>query len=209
MFRVARTALAAIALVLCAAGTASAADDAELQKKKDLLKRVSEKLLAVCEPVPGMEWPPDIALDPGADINAYATVIFKDNKVFPIVRVYDGMMTKIIKGDADRLAFILGHELAHITKRHVLMQKGKTAVLKIAFTRDQEVEADLAGVEYLLAAGYSLPKGIKAITEMQALGLEYSSFEGLGVDHPSWNDRLAKMDKDKAHLWKAMSAFKN
>jgi tetratricopeptide (TPR) repeat protein len=41
------------------------------------------------------------------------------------------------------------------------------------------------------------------------LGLNYSSFEGLSADHPSWLDRIALLDKQQAGLWRSMSAFDN
>ena len=39
------------------------------------------------------------------------------------------------------------------------------------------------------------------------LDLDYSSFEGLGKDHPSWKDRIALLDEEQAPLWHAMAAF--
>ena len=47
------------------------------------------------------------------------------------------------------------------------------------------------------------------IERMLELGLEYTSFEGLQADHPSWQDRLAYIDEDKQRFWRAMSAFSN
>ena len=40
-------------------------------------------------------------------------------------------------------------------------------------------------------------------------GLNYSSFEGLSADHPSWFDRIAQLDKNQAALWRSMSSFDN
>jgi tetratricopeptide (TPR) repeat protein len=195
------------ALVLAAAGSGRAAPT---EKDKKLLKDVADRLLAHCDPVPGMDWPPDIAIEPGGEVNAYATVTRKDGKLVPVVRVYEGMMTKVIDGDRDKLAYVVGHELGHILKKHVIANdRAKTPFVKNVFGRDEEDEADAVGVELLLKAGFSLKKGLGAVTRMQDLGLEYSSFEGRKSDHRSWNERLAKMDKDKAQLWKASAAFLN
>lgn len=204
--------LIAAAVLFAPAATSTVRADAPTAAEKKLLAEAAARLLAICPTPPeGMEWPPDIALDEKDDINAYATIVRKDGKIYPIIRIHHGMMTKIIKGDADRLAFILGHELGHLLKGHVISKTARdnTAFKAVLFTRVEEDEADQVGAELLLKAGYSFAKALKAITAMQDMGLEYSSFEGLSKDHPSWNDRLAKMDKDKSHLWKAMSAFEN
>ncbi|MDB5309213.1 MAG: hypothetical protein JWO38_3415 [Gemmataceae bacterium] len=209
MNRTALTSLFALLIALCVPGPTRAADDKEVQKNKDLIKKVADKLLAVAAAPAGIEWPPEVGLTNEPKINAYASVVRKDGKIYPLVRIYDGMMTKVIKGDEDRLALVLGHEIGHILKRHVLAARGKTPLLEYTFSREEEEEADAAGLELMVKAGYSFAKGVKMITEMQDLGLDYSSFEGLDATHPSWNDRAKRLDKEKAHLWKAMSAFNN
>jgi hypothetical protein len=78
-----------------------------------------------------------------------------------------------------------------------------------AFTRKQENDADLNGMALALKAGYSFRRGRTAIDRMRDAGHDYSSFEGLGVDHPSWTARPTVLDKEQAQLWKAMSAFEN
>lgn len=199
-----------VGLAFLGSGRVAGADtDKEVQKKKDLIKKVATKLLAVAEPVPGLQWPPDIAYVDSPKVNAFASATEKNGKLYPIVRVFDGMMTKVIEGDEDRLAFVLGHEIGHITKRHVLNRKGETALLESAFSRADEEEADAAGVELAVKAGYSFAKGVKMVTEMQNLGLDQSSFEGLDSSHPTWSDRAKRIDKEKSHLWKALSSFNN
>jgi hypothetical protein len=214
MIRFAPASWCATALLLAAAGPGRAAPS---EKDQKLVKEVGDRLVAVCDPPRDLTWPPDVGIAPDPGPNAFATVvhengrpILKDGKLQPVIRVTEGMLAKVVKGDPDRLAYILGHELGHTLKLHVLTRgPGETGFTKNVFGRNQEDEADRLGAELAVKAGYSLVKGIKAITEMQALGLEYSSFEGLGADHPSWNDRLAKLDKEKAHLWKVMAAFDN
>lgn len=200
------------ALAVCTTlGAARPGTAAPTEKDKKLLDDVSAKLLAVCEPAEGFEWPPEFRILDKAQINAYAGFITKDGKRYPVIQVTEEMMAKVVQGDAHRLAFLVGHELGHIVKGHVIFKakRDKVPFLQATFGRDEEVEADLFGFQLMLKAGYSFEKGIKAITQMQDLKLDYSSFEGLGVGHPSWNDRASKADKDKAHLWKAMAAFQN
>jgi len=207
-------------LVLCAgfvgsAVSAQAPDKKAKQKEENaaLLKEVYARLLAVAKPVEGFEWPPDCRIEDEDVINAYAQMTKdKDGKFrVPIIRMYTGMMNRVIQGDENRLALILGHELGHVLKKHILAkpERDKTNFLRTLFTRTEEDEADKAGVELMVKAGYSLEKGVMGITRMQDLGNEYSSFEGLGVDHPSWNDRLKKFDTEKSNLWKVSSAFTN
>src|SRR5262249_6911482 len=154
--------------------------------------------VAECKPVEDFAWPPDFGFD-GEGVNAYATLGRKDGKAQPLVRVSAEMMTKVIQGDPDRLAFIVGHELGHVLLRHVVAndKRDRTPFLKNTFTRDEEVAADLRGVELMGKAGYSYRKGLRAIDRMKELKLDYTSFEGLGKDHPSWDDRLAGVDKDQ------------
>jgi len=120
------------------------------------------------------------------------------------------MLDTAIEGDSDRLAFILAHELAHILCGHVTTGRtGKPDFIEITFTREQETEADIEGARLMVEAGFSLNKGLEGIKRLIELNLEYSSFEGLRADHPSWKDRLAQIDKENASLWKSMSAFEN
>lgn len=178
---------------------------------KELLEQVSKKLIAVTDPVAGFEWPPDFQVIDNPEINAFATIQRRDEKTYPIIRVFSGMMSQVIKGDEDLLALILGHEIGHITKRPILFnaKRDRTEFLRTSFCRDEEIEADIVGAELMLKAGFNLKNGVKYIQRMNDLGLKYSSLEGLGLDHPSWNDRLAKIDKSRARLWKTMSAFDN
>ncbi len=195
----------------------------------ELIQSVWSRLLAVTEPAEGMEWPPSCKLEKDDEINAYAMAVRlrkpegegdKDDKVKlrPRVVVFSGMMEKVIRtkddkdaeAAADRLAYILGHELSHITLGHVrAATEGSTTLAQRVFGREQEVAADVRGAALALKAGFSLRRGLESVRRMQKMGLEYSSFEGLHEDHPSWNDRLVHLDKEQAGLWKAMSAFEN
>jgi tetratricopeptide (TPR) repeat protein len=177
----------------------------------------------------GLEWPPTCTLVKEDDINAFAYVesvgktgpgdkAAADARPKPRVVVFRGMIDKVIRtkddkdadAAADRLAYVLGHELSHILLGHVLgPADGATPLSRRAFGREQEIAADVRGAELALKAGFSLRRGLESIRRMQKSGMEYSSFEGLHVGHPSWNDRLVHLDKEQAGLWKAMSAFEN
>jgi tetratricopeptide (TPR) repeat protein len=181
-----------------------------------LLEKVSQRLLTVMDPLPAFVKPPTFEIVNDDKINAYAKAEIEgkapDIKVLPRVVVFSGLMKRVIKGPEDgaedRLAFIVSHELGHVLLAHIVRRPtGDTAFVQQVFSRDQESQADLKGMEMALKAGFSFKQGRGAISRMKEQGLNYSSFEGLGVDHPSWNDRLALMDKEQPLLWKAMSAF--
>ena len=96
----------------------------------------------------------------------------------------------MVEGNADRVAYVLGHEISHHTLGHTRATAGGTEFLRITFSRDQEIAADRKGMELALRANYSYLGGLSAIRKMIDLGLNYSSFEGLAADHPSWFDRI-------------------
>lgn len=192
-----------LAVMVLAASVSTARAEGPSAKDKELLAKVSQRLLAVCDPVPGMVWPPDFGFsDKEGPFQAFAGVYRKDGKIYPIVRVGSGMMTKVIQGDPNRLALLLGHELGHILHGHSLRANpGKTPFVQIAFTRAQELQADLTGAELMVKAGYSFRKGKKGFLRIKELFGDRSSFEVMAEsDHPSWTDRLAYIDKEQAKL---------
>jgi tetratricopeptide (TPR) repeat protein len=229
MFRILPRAALAVCLTLAAVGCVSAgppepsAPNATEADKK-LLAEVAAKLLAKLDRTPQFDWEQiDIGfMQEKSGMNAYSSFYVKDKKRIPIIRIGLNMMAKVVwgktpsdrAGAADRLAVILGHEFGHLVKDHFTKDIGdKSPPLTLAFERGQEIEADRYGLELLLKAGYDLEKALAGIVRikeaLKEAGMGYSSFEGLGADHPSWDDRLAKADADKAHLWKVMAAFEN
>ena len=175
------------------------------QSDRDLVERVSRRLLAVTDPVPGYIWPPTFGVhDDEKMINAHSFADHEDGKALPIprVEVFTAMLHQVIQGDPDRLALILGHELGHVILRHIVREpRGQTPFVWTVFSREQEIAADGKGMELTLRAGYSHRRSLRGIQRMIALGLAYSSVEGLGVDHPSWAERMTYLDKDQSALW--------
>jgi tetratricopeptide (TPR) repeat protein len=226
-----RRTLAALGCLLLGLSLCLARAEDKGKSDADIVQSVWSRLIAVAEPVAGLEWPPPCTLEKDNAINAFAAALrirkpASEGKqpangswaISPRVVVFNGMMTNVIRtsGDkdadaaADRLAYILGHELSHITLGHVTSpREGETSLARQVFSREQEIAADVRGAELALKAGFSLRRGLDSIRRMQKLGLEYSSFEGLHAGHPSWNDRLVHLDKEQAGLWKTMSAFQN
>ena len=141
------------------------------------------------------------------------------------VCVNSGLIAKM--EDESELAGILGHEIAHVTCRHIsekIQRASKTNLLSLAgmvagiflgiggmaeasqavimgtlsgvqsadlaYSREDEVQADFYGLEYLEEAGYDsrgLLKALKRIKEADYLGAEYPIYLST---HPAVDDRI-------------------
>ena len=174
-----------------------------------LAEQVFQRLLISVTPPTDMPWPPKLEIIDKDEINAFAVMRSQGSGQFPVVVCYGGLLKRVVEGNADRIAYVLGHEISHHTLGHTRANTGGTEFLRATFSRDQEIAADRKGMELALRAGYSYVGGLSAIRKMIDLGLNYSSFEGLAADHPSWLDRIALLDKEQAGLWRAMSSFDN
>jgi predicted Zn-dependent protease len=174
---------------------------------RERVNKVAKRLVAVIEPPAGLEWPPTFDVMHTDEINAYAGVRKASGRLMPQVFVTSAFLEKVIEGDEDRLAFVMGHELGHIALAHCAEQREGTDFVKQVFGRRQEIDADLYGMEVALKAGYSLKGGLGGIRRLMELGLPYNSFEGLSATHPSWKERISFMDREQSKLWRAMSGF--
>src|SRR6266404_4578525 len=185
---------------------------------EDLVNSVFRQLLAApAASRPGQKytsWPPNVGIisaqrdgERAAEqmlLNAFAAA----PDCHPIVRISQGLVSDVVQGDRDVLALILGHELGHLLLGHPLCTPAKdnTSVVEMALTREHEYASDAKGYELALAAGYSVRRGLKGLQRLDEVS-HYSSFEALGADHPSWADRIARLDREQAPLWRTMSAF--
>ena len=130
-------------------------------------------------------------------------------------------LLKTLKNEAE-LAGVLAHEVAHVTKQHMLETIRRGAVLgsvselsltamkqdpkmfssaidqmtELLFTKgldkDKEFEADVVGVDYAYRAGYH-PRGLEDY--LQTLAKEEGHAESkFFTTHPSTTERIAKID---------------
>lgn len=158
-------------------------------------------------------WPPRVFIQPRSAkiFNAFAGPMSRDpdsGKLLVRAFISEGYMNKVVAGDPDILAAIMGHELAHVTRGH-LGNKITIDLAGLDLSREQEFEADLEGVKIAVAAGFPYRSGVKsAFREWKVLG-DRPGFHANMTTHPSWTDRLAMLDKQRPQLWKAMSAFQN
>lgn len=201
-----RAALAALLLLgLAAPALAVTVSDADRKMTEEVFRRI----VAVA-PVPEdfPSWPPVLGFLDEDQFNAYAAFDNIDGKRTPVVRFYAGIYPTGFEGKPDRVAMVVGHELAHHLLGHT--RKGRssdTPLLFIAFTREQELAADRLGMELLLKAGYSFKGAVGNFRRWLDIGMDYSSFEGVGHDHPAPIDRIAALDKEQGKLWSSMGAF--
>ncbi len=207
-------------------------DDAISASDCDLTKKVARKLLAVIKLEHNLHsWPPDFYVheqfdDKGApQLNAFAHPCGGDidegmptnceapeGQTKPHVHITKKLLDDLIQGREERLAFVVGHEIAHITLGHTTnfahRWKATSEVSLYAFGRQQEIGSDVNGASYGLAAGYTLEGMMNAIYRFIELDLSYSSLEGLGSSHPSWEERLVFVNDSKVDLWRSMSTFR-
>jgi predicted Zn-dependent protease len=178
-----------------------------------LLEDVWNRLLTVVTPTAGI-WPPELHVltdeemkvaDMPIDVpNAFATIY----QGAPMVAVNRALLEKIIEGNANRLAFVLGHELAHIALGHPgAARPQSTKLVATIFSRDKEQNADDAGIKMALAAGYSFNEAMVAARRFVEIGQEHPPLWPAG--HPSWTQRLARLDKQRSTLWRSMGGFSN
>ena len=141
-------------------------DDLELQ---EYVQRVGEKVARVSER-PDLDW--KFTIVDTDDVNAFATqggYVYISRGILPYMQ------------NEAQLAAVLGHEIGHITAKHLQAQKKKSALAGIAsaataiftgipalgdltnvagaaiisgYGREAELEADHLGAEYLGKAGY-------------------------------------------------------
>ncbi len=159
---------------------ASTSDNAD----EAFLAQVSARILAVARKHPAnVSWPPAITLVDAGDLNAYANL--------EVDRLDDGKF----KERTDRN----GKFIPYVAVDRLMM------------------EEVIQGNPDRLAMLVAHELGVREIWEVfnsesfsrKYPHSEYSSFEAAGEDHPSWSDRLSYIDKEKANVWKAMSAFEN
>src|ERR1051326_6941760 len=104
----ARFSRAVLGLLLMAAPVMAMAEVKEADQT--LAQQVFKRLLTVAPAQHDIPWPPALQIFDKKEVNAYATIKRNDDKRQALVICYNGLMQDIAAGDADRLAYILGHE---------------------------------------------------------------------------------------------------
>lgn len=142
------------------------------------------------------------------------------------VYVYTGLL-RVIDDEAE-LAAVLAHEVAHVAHRDVarllLAQYGLETITEVAFgqnpgalkqiatglaaqgiiashTREQERNADRAGLRYLAASGYEPSAMLRVFEKLERLRKgRPGAVESFFATHPSPEDRFTAMREEIARL---------
>ena len=144
---------------------------------------------------------PSVVLDPNDSVNA-----FTDGRRIVVTA---GMM-RFLESDDD-LALVVGHELAHITRRHIEAQMANQLIGAIigavttemtgvdmtqtgadigalAFSQEFEAEADYVGVYHAARAGYNVEKSADLWRRMARI--HPTAINLIGSTHPSTAKRF-------------------
>ena len=118
----------------------------------------------------------------------------------------------------DELAFVVGHEMAHVIRKHVwermLNETAMRAVsavtaragrlggwfreqgmglLRSAYSRDSELEADELGLRLAAAAGYAPAGAMLFLQRIQRLGPNPTELGQYLASHPAATERMARL----------------
>ena len=123
--------------------------------------------------------------------------------------------------DDGQVASVLGHEIAHITQRHgvrqlekamglamviELLTSGKssdvqkvttvaTQLLMQGWSRDDEKEADVVGIDYAVAAGFDGWGLVRFLEMLRSEHGNQSKFEVFFSSHPSYENRIERISQ--------------
>jgi len=165
---------------------------------------------AITTAIPGNATPWDVKVFESKEINAFALPGGK-------IGVYTGLLD--VATTQDQLAAVIGHEVSHVLARHsaerysdqlatnagaVLVSAvtgidadllGNAAgVVLLKFSRTQESEADLLGLDLMSRAGFD-PHGAVALWNNMARAASGNKPPELLSTHPSDSTRIAQLEK--------------
>ena len=179
------------------------------------LRRIAQRIIPfVNEWNPrARQWKWEINLFGSKQINAFCMPGGK-------IGFYTGILDQLQLTD-DEVAQVMGHEIAHALREHARARMGKGAatnigasivsqvlglgdlgrtvasygveLISLKFSRDDETEADLVGLELAARAGYDPRAGISLWKKMQAAN-KGAPPQWLST-HPAGNTRIADIEK--------------
>lgn len=190
------------------------------------VKCVANAILEVVDDPTGVkEW--EVVVFRSADVNAFALPGGK-------IGVFTGLLS--VATTQDQLAAVLGHEVAHVTKRHgkqrvqqQVIAQGGLSILEgvigdnemlmaavgvgaqygvlLPFSRAHESEADLVGLDYLAKAGFNPQGAVQLWQNMEAAGGGKAP-EMLST-HPSGSTRIKDLQSKMTKALQTQAIAKN
>lgn len=193
-----------------AAGTLNK-DSALLARVRGVSQRLIPHTASFRPDAPG--WPWEINVQATKDMNAYAMPGGK-------IMVYSGLVERLKLSD-DELASVIGHEIAHALREHSrerisrayaqqlalagvaaatgvsssvvdLANMVATVTFQLPFSREQESEADLIGLELMARSGYDPNAAVSVWKKMMATEGSRGPAEFLST-HPSPDTRIEQL----------------
>lgn len=124
------------------------------------------------------------------------------------VVVFSGML-RIVRND-DQLATVIAHEVAHALAHHTSERlayqiRNRNPLLNLAFSREQELEADHIGLFLMAFAGYDPDQALEFWSRMQSAA--GGRIPEILSDHPSDSRRIARMQEWVTSVKAAKEAF--
>ena len=183
------------------------------------LHRIAQRLVPHCLPwnERARQWQWQVALIRSNDVNAFCMPGGK-------IAFYTGILERLQLSD-DETAMVMGHEMAHALREHSREQLAKNSatslgislgaqllglgdvgnyaarlggqLLSLRFSRSDESDADLVGLEVAARAGYN-PQA--AVTLWEKMGRATGSGGGAGLaflsTHPSGPERIRELQRN-------------
>ena len=178
------------------------------------LRAISQRIIPFAAPwnARAAKWRWEVILIHRKDLNAFCMPGGK-------IAFFDGLLSRLQLGD-DEVAVILGHEMAHALREHARERMGKTAatrvgaglisalfglgnlgdaalnvgaqLLTLKFSREDETEADLIGLDLAARAGYDPRAGVTLWQKMMKAA-ESAPPEFIST-HPASPTRIREME---------------
>ena len=180
------------------------------------LRRIAQRIIphAAAWNPRARDWQWEVNLIGSKQINAWCMPGGK-------IAFYTGIL-ETLKLNDDEIAAVMGHEIAHALREHARERMGKSAatnlganllsqllgagqlgqtvigggaqLLSLQFSRDDETEADLVGLELAARAGFDPRAGI---TLWQKMGAQNKGAPPQWLStHPAGKNRIAEMEKN-------------
>lgn len=180
------------------------------------LRRIAQRIIphALAWNPRAKDWKWEVSLIGSKQINAFCMPGGK-------IAFYTGILDQLQLSD-DEVAMVMGHEIAHALREHARARMGKNAatsiganvlgqllgagalgqqvigggakLLTLSFSREDETEADLIGMELAARAGYDPRSGISLWQKMSAAN-KGAPPQWLST-HPASNTRIADIERN-------------